>query len=166
MALPLLALAGAQMALSIYQGQQSAKAQNKLSKQNAENAINAGVFEDRGINLQIRQEGEVAAQNKRKLLVDMIRAESTAKARGKEVTGTSIDRLMQSLKNQTGSAISDINYNLSGAMLQAEAQKEGTKSKTQSRINSVPRSSYSTPLALLEGGLNIATAAESRGMFD
>jgi len=163
MALPLLALAGAQMALSLMQGKESAEAQNKLSEQNAENAIEAGVYEDRGINTQLRQEQEIAGQSKRKLLVQMIQAKSTAVARGKTTTGNSVDRLMQSVNNQVGEAISDINYNLSGTVLNAESQKEGVKAKTQSRINNVPRATFNEGLELLKGGLNIATAYQSRG---
>lgn len=158
MALPLMALAGGQMLLSMYQGKQAADAQNDLAEQNAENAIIADARTNRSINDRLRQEQEVAGNQKRKAIVSMIKAQSSYAARGGTTSGQSVDKLVQSINNQIGEAIDDINFNLSGAVLNAEGQRESTRAKTISRINSVPRTDFNEGLALLEGGLNIGKA--------
>ena len=165
MAAPLMALAGGQMLLSIMQGRASAKAQNEVYEQNADNAITAGVLVQRGVNERLRQEQDVAGQNKRQLLAQMIQAKSTRAARGSELEGVSLDRITRSIENQVGQAISDIDYNLSGAILNAETQKESVNAKAESRINSVTRAEFDPTYALLEGGLNIATASKYKGNF-
>lgn len=160
MALPMLMLMGGQALLSMKQNADMADAQNALYAQNAEHAINAQTNENRGINERVRQEQDVAAQNKRKLLVDMISAQSTSKATGKALTGNSVDRLQQTISNQVGQMINDLNYNIEGMLRNAEMQKEGTNSKAQSRINSVQRADYDPTLDFLSAGLSIYGANE------
>lgn len=160
MALPLVALAGAQLAMSVIQGNQASDAQNAFSEQNANNAIEAQTNSNRAINRRLLQEQEVAGDKKRRLLVQMIEAQSTRAATGKTTSGNTIDRLSRSINNQVGQAIEDINYNLSGALLNAEDEKLGVSSRTQSRINSVPRTSYDPTFDLIKGGLNIYSASQ------
>jgi hypothetical protein len=154
----MLALAGASMALQYYQGQQAADDQNDLNRQNAENAIIGQTYENRGTNEAIRQEQDVAGQQKRKVLVEAIQAQSTRKAIGKATSGASVDRLHQSLSNQVGQAIGDIKYNLEGSVRSSESRKKAGQASTQSRINSVPTAKYNPTADLVKGGLSIASA--------
>lgn len=161
MALPFLLLMGAQTALTIAQNRKATKEQNAFYEQNAENAIEGQTYENRGINERVRQEQDVAGQQKRKKLVEALSAQSTAKARGKTTAGISIERLEQSVNNQLGEFIADINYNLEGALRNAEMQKEGVTAQTESRINSVPKADYDADADLIRGGLQIASGYQS-----
>mgnify|MGYP000022797486 CR=1 FL=1 len=167
MSVSLLALAGLQSAFSTVVSMKGkgdeAEAQNKLYKQNADSAITGQAHENKGINARIDQEQVVAAQQKKDLLIQMISAKSTRQARGSGIGGNSVDRLSQSINNKVGSAIDDINFNLSGALFNADMKKTAVTSQTQSRINRVPRSGYAPALDFVTGGLNIVSSVMSAG---
>lgn len=161
MALPLLALMGAQTALSVMQNRQAAKEQSKYAIENAEAAIEAKTYDDRATNENLRQTDVTAKQNKRQVLINAIRQQSTAKATGNTLAGASVDRIEQSITNQLGQALEDLSYNLEGAFINAEMQKKGSEAKAQSRINAVPTADYNPTMDLIQGGLSIATAGRA-----
>lgn len=154
-------VAGAMMGMQIKQQREQAEAQNELYEQNADNAIKGKAFTDQRINTRLNQELVVAGQQKRKALVEAISAQSTMKARGKETAGTSINRLYQSVNNKLGEYLEDITFNIEGALDNAAAEKKAGEFSTQSRINSVPRSEFRGDMALIEGGLKIASMYEA-----
>lgn len=143
----------AMAAFSMVQGVQASKAQDKLSEQNRDSAVMSQTYENRSINEGLREDQDIAADQKLEATIATLKNQSTLQARGRNVSGA--DGQSKELGNELGRAIQQINSTLEGRQRQAEMEKKGTSARAESRINSVPKGSYNPIMDIASTGLSI-----------
>lgn len=146
-------VASAGLALTVYTGSQASKSQNALSEANHESAVTSMTYENRGINEGLREDQAIAADKKLEMMKQALKAQSTLQARGRSVSGA--DGQSKEISNNLGHAISQINATLEGRSRQAEMEKRGTSARAESRINSVPKTSFNPMADVAQAGLSI-----------
>lgn len=146
-------VATATLALTAYQGHQSAKANNAVSEQNHKAALIAQTYENRSINEGLREEQDIAADKKLEMQKQALKATSTLQAQGRSVAGG--DGISQEIMNNLGSAVSQLEATVAGKRRQASMEKRGATARAQSRINSMPKVSYNPVADVAQAGLAI-----------
>jgi len=144
------------LGLSVIQGFGNAKDNNKMSKANRDNAVMAQTYDNRAINARLRQSEDVSAGEKRAVRLAALETNSAMKAQGKNIGGTTHQRLLQKPFNIAAAQIQNANYNERGERMQAISEKKGTTAAAQSRINSMPIKKYNPMGDILNAGLSIA----------
>ncbi|WP_432473731.1 virion core protein, T7 gp14 family [Amphritea sp. HPY] len=148
-------VATATLAVTAYTSHEASKTNNALSEQNRDAAVVSQTYDNRSLNEQLRQEEELNADKKLELRLQALNAESTMQASERGVAGTSVDRQSQEVSNMLGLAIQQINDNEAGSRNQLEMSKKGTTAQAQSRINSMPKTSYNPMADIAKTGLSI-----------
>ena len=153
-------LAAASMAISTAGAVQGHKAQNKAYEKNAEMANQAKMDEDRMINLQEAQEQEAAATQS----IEQNRQTQELAARANVAGGESggflnNNAVVQDIVRQGLEANTMTGQNLGRTTTQIGEERLGAKTRAQSRINSVSKSSKkATNLAI--AGSAVSTGAQ------
>lgn len=148
-------VAVASTSLSLYAGYETAKQSEDLSEDNREASVVAQTYDNRQLNERQRQQEEVTSDQKLEARIKALRAESTMQAAGRNISGVSVDRQRQDVRDSLGNVISQLNSNTANQRQQLKADKISTTSTAQSRINSVPKKSYNPLMDLAQGGLSI-----------
>jgi len=148
-------VASAGLAISLYAGSQAADAQNELSDENWENAILSQTYENRGLNERQREEDQITADKKLEATISALQAKSSLQAKGKNIAGVSMDRQAQDVNDALSMVLTQLNDNASSQRRQLDFDKEGASSRAQSRINSVPKTSYDPTMDIAKTGLSI-----------
>ena len=153
-------LAVASFGMQAMAAQEQHKAQNKAYEQNAKLANKAKMDEDRMLNLQQAQEQEAAAQQQ----IEQNRQTQELGARAAVAGGESggflnNNAVMQNIVRQGLEANTMTGQNLGRTTSQIGEERLGAKTRAQSRINSVSKSSKkATNLAI--AGSAVSTGAQ------
>ncbi len=157
---PLLAAASAGM--SILGASQQHQAQKVKEQVNRRNALAAQNDELRQINIQAAQEDTAAAEQKLQTDLEVMQQTSRAEVAGGE-SGVSLNNnaVIQDMERQGLVANTGVDRNLDTTMQGLQEERLGSKSRAQSRINSVSKpSSTATGLKIgqaVVGGMSDST---------
>ena len=157
---PLLAAASATM--SIMGASQAHQAQKVKEQVNRRNALAAQNDELRQINIQAAQEDTAAAEQKLQTDLEVMQQTSRAEVAGGE-SGVSLNNnaVIQDMERQGLVANTGVDRNLDTTMQGLQEERLGSKSRAQSRINSVSKpSSTATGLKIgqaVVGGMSDST---------
>lgn len=143
------------LALTAFQSMQASKANNELSEQNYESAVTSQTYENRGINEGLREDQDIYSDKKLEMMKEAMKAKSTLQARGRSISGA--DGQSQEITNSLGLAINQMKSTLEGQQRQTDMEKKGTTASAQSRINSIPKTSYNPLMDIASTGLSIGT---------
>ena len=160
---PLLAAASATM--SIMGASQAHQAQKVKEQVNRRNALAAQNDELRQINIQAAQEDTAAAEQKLQTDLEVMQQTSRAEVAGGE-SGVSLNNnaVIQDMARQGLVANTGVDRNLDTTMQGLQEDRLGSKSRAQSRINSVSKPS-STATGLKIGQAIVGGMSDS-GAFD
>ena len=157
---PLLAVASAGM--SIMGASQAHQAQKVKEQVNRRNALAAQTDELRQINIQAAQEDTAAAEQKLQTDLEVMQQTARAEVAGGE-SGVSLNNnaVIQDMERQGLVANTGVDRNLDTTMQGLQEERLGSKSRAQSRINSVSKpSSTATGLKIgqaVVGGMSDST---------
>tara|TARA_R110002012_G_scaffold39028_1_gene108271 strand:+ start:22 stop:516 length:495 start_codon:yes stop_codon:yes gene_type:complete len=157
---PLLAVASAGM--SIMGASQAHQAQKVKEQVNRRSALAAQTDELRQINIQAAQEDTAAAEQKLQTDLEVMQQTSRAEVAGGE-SGVSLNNnaVIQDMERQGLVANTGVDRNLDTTMQGLQEERLGSKSRAQSRINSVSKpSSTATGLKIgqaVVGGMSDST---------
>lgn len=143
---------------------QAHKAQEAQFEANRQNAIQAQTDELRQINLQEAQENTKAAEEK--IANDLAVRQQVARAKAAEADSGAIlnnNAVIQDMERQGLVANTSINRNLEGITANLAEQRLGSKTRTQSRINSVSRPSKTA--TGIKIGQSVLGAAQGYSQF-
>ena len=160
---PLLAAASATM--SIMGASQAHQAQKVKEQVNRRSALAAQTDELRQINIQAAQEDTAAAEQKIQTDLEVMQQTSRAEVAGGE-SGVSLNNnaVIQDMARQGLVANTGVDRNLDTTMQGLQEERLGSKSRAQSRINSVSKPS-STATGLKIGQAIVGGMSDS-GAFD
>jgi len=152
-----------------YQAQaQQAKDQNEMYKQNAENANRAAQNQYVGVQQRLIQEEQAAGQEKAEVARDAraARATATVSAGEANVSGLSVQGLIQEFYGREGGFNASVDQNLKWMRAQTQNDMKGIKYGAQDRINSVPRarkpSFFDAGLRILGAGMDSYSGYKER----
>lgn len=159
-----LIISGVSAGLSTFAAVDSAKKQNAAFEQNQENALRALRDQQQATAAQSNQDREATAQD---LLLQArngarSRATAEAQASGSNISGLSVDQLMQETILNTNEASVNTAANLASRENQRSLEQQGFATTAESRINSVQRSSVSALAEALKIGTTVGSAAFSQ----
>jgi len=157
---PTTAIAGASLALSAGSAIAGAKAQDKLAKQNAANAIAARNEDFRALGLQESQlqaqTTETILQNHRTAVNADAQARLSAGAAG--VAGASVDAILADISSQESAADVQAQRNEQAQIAQIQQEKRGTAVGAINRIAAVqPSNPLAVGLTIGAGALDFAS---------
>ena len=160
---PLLAAASAGM--SILGASQQHQAQKVKEQVNRRNALAAQTDELRQINIQAAQEDTAAAEQKLQTDLETMQTEARAEVAGGE-SGVVLNNnaILQDIERQGLVANTAVDRNLDNTIQGLQEERLGSKSRAQSRINSVSKPS-STATGLKIGQAIVGGMSDS-GAFD
>ena len=159
------ALAAASAGMSILGAVQGHKAQAMEYEVNKRNALQAQADELRQINVQQVQEETAAAQDKNETNLAVMEQQARAVVAGGESGATlNNNAVIQDMERQGLMANTQVGVNLDNTLQGLQEERLGSKSRTQSRINSVSRPSKAA--TGLKIGQAIATGMSASGKFD
>ena len=160
---PLLAAASATM--SIMGASQAHQAQKVKEQVNRRSALAAQTDELRQINIQAAQEDTAAAEQKIQTDLEVMQQTARAEVAGGE-SGVSLNNnaVIQDMERQGLMANTGVDRNLDTTMQGLQEERLGSKSRAQSRINSVSKPS-STATGLKIGQAIVGGMSDS-GAFD
>jgi hypothetical protein len=159
------ALAAAQGAMSIMGAVQGHKAQEMEYEVNRRNALQAQADELRQINVQQAQEETAAAQDKNENNLAVMEQQARAIVAGGESGATlNNNAVIQDMERQGLMANTQVGVNLDNTLQGLQEERLGSKSRAQSRINSVSRPSRTA--TGLKIGQAVATGMSNSTLFD
>jgi hypothetical protein len=162
---PATLLAAASATMSIMGASQAHQAQKVKEQVNRRNALAAQTDELRQINIQTAQEDTAAAEQKLQTDLEVMQQTSRAEVAGGE-SGVSLNNnaVIQDMERQGLVANTGVDRNLDTTMQGLQEERLGSKSRAQSRINSVSKPS-STATGLKIGQAIVGGMSDS-GAFD
>lgn len=132
----------------------AAASEQQQQAQATENNANASYLNDaRQLNLRQRQEEEAESQRGQEADIQAMKDMSTARTASGEsgISGLSVDALMSDILRQNLFDDTKADSNLSATKAQITQEKEGAKTRRQSRINEVPYPSFASTALQLGG---------------
>jgi hypothetical protein len=142
------------LAVTAITSYQANSANNKAAAKNGLAAIQAQTYENRGLNEQTREQGEVDSDRKLEAMKEALKAKGTIQAQAKNVTG-STEGTSQEITNNLGNFLSQIQANQDSRGRALENSKRGTSAQATDRINSMPKTKYNPTADLAKAGLSI-----------
>ena len=162
---PATLLAAASTTMSIMGASQAHQAQKVKEQVNRRSALAAQTDELRQINIQAAQEDTAAAEQKLQTDLEVMQQTARAEVAGGE-SGVSLNNnaVIQDMERQGLMANTGVDRNLDTTMQGLQEERLGSKSRAQSRINSVSKPS-STATGLKIGQAIVGGMSDS-GAFD
>lgn len=146
----------AMMAVSMIAGSQQSRAQNAAALQNRDSAVLSQTYENRALNDRQRQEEQMTMEKAVEAQVQALQAGGMIQASERNISGVSYERQQQDVQDAYGQVVAQLTGNTAGQRRQLELSKKGTSAQAQSRINSMPLTSYNPAMDIVQGGLAIA----------
>ncbi len=164
-----LALSAAATTYTVYEGNQTVKAQNRINQQAADEgaALAADAFKQQAGQVRQRdaQLAEAASQEKQDNAKRAAGARETARVSSGEagISGVSIDQLIADFNRQELGYDDAVNQNLSFDLSQNEEELKGLRSGAHDRAIASKRPKQNRPSYLAAG---LSVAAQSVGTYD
>lgn len=161
---PVSAMAAISSTMSIMGAVEGQKAQEQAFNANRKNALQGQADEQRQINLQQAQEDTKAAQEKVATDLEVREQMSRATVAGLE-SGADLNNnvVLQDMQRQGLMANTQVGVNLDNTLLQMQEERLGSKTRAQSRINSVSKPSKAA--TSLKIGQAIVGGMQDSGKF-
>jgi len=151
---PVVFAMAAMAAVSVAQQADAAKQQTALAKQNQKSAHQSLLDAYDAQSVQSNQQRDAAGQAATQNAVEaaQARASMQAAASDSNISGLSIDSLINEATRQEATNYQNLAVNQSYAEEQRQREGAGLRNQAQSRIDAVPRGSFSPILGLLQIG--------------
>lgn len=164
---PVTAMAAVTAVLGAYSSYEQGQAQKTIFENNQDIAIRSALDQYEAQGAQANQRREAAGQSATQNALQAAKARSTATAAAADsnISGLSVDSVLNEITGQEGQNYSNIAANEAAAADQQYRQGKGITSEAMSRINSVERGGYNPVLGLLQIGAQVGSvrAAQIKG---
>ena len=162
------AVAVASALATAYGQYEQSQAQNKQFESNQNNAIRSALDQYEAQGAQANQRREQAGQQVQQNALAAARARATAQAASSDsnISGLSVDQVLNEITGQEGSNYTTLAANEAAAQDQQVREGAGITSQAQSRINSVSRGSFNPLIGLLQiGAAGTGSYVKNGGTF-
>ena len=136
---------------------QQADYDNKMAqkRQNTVNALNAGVEDQKKLNLRMTQEQDAFYQRTHETRVEAAETAAQAEVSAAEggIGGLSIDNILLGINRDANRNLSATQTNYQNTVLQLQAENEATNTTIQNNINSVATPTAPNPVGTILGGI-------------
>lgn len=154
---PALAVVAVTGVLSAYQSYDQAQTQKRIFENNQNAAIRSTLDQYAAQGAQANQRREAAGQSATQNALAAARARATATAAGEasNISGLSVDQVMNEISGQEGQNYSNIAANEAFAQDQQARVGAGIQAQGQDRINSVAQGGFNPIVGLLQIGAQV-----------